>query len=131
MIYLDANLFIIAAFGKDKKGERAREIIRKVSHGQPAITSVLALDEVMWVLYRNKEPQTIKTMLTEIYAIRNLEVREAPQVCPLRAIDYIENYHLKPRDAMHLAIMEEFGIDSIASDDCDFDGIPGIKRLKI
>ncbi|MEK6973865.1 MAG: type II toxin-antitoxin system VapC family toxin [Nanoarchaeota archaeon] len=46
-------------------------------------------------------------------------------------MDFIEKYGLKPRDAFHLAIMENFNIKEIVSDDSDFDKIKGIKRIKL
>jgi hypothetical protein len=36
---------------------------------------------------------------------------------------------LSARDAIHLAIMEQHGIERIASFDQGFDGFPGITRL--
>lgn len=37
--------------------------------------------------------------------------------------------HLSSRDALHLAIMEQHGIERILSFDAAFDGFPGITRL--
>ena len=36
---------------------------------------------------------------------------------------------LSARDALHLAIMEELGIDRILTFDSGFDGFPGITRI--
>lgn len=36
---------------------------------------------------------------------------------------------LSARDAVHLAVMEQHGIDTILSFDSGFDGFPGIARL--
>jgi predicted nucleic acid-binding protein len=36
---------------------------------------------------------------------------------------------LSARDAEHLAVMEQHGIDRILNFDVDFDGFPGITRL--
>jgi predicted nucleic acid-binding protein len=36
---------------------------------------------------------------------------------------------LAARDAIHLAVMEQHGIDRILSFDSGFDGFPGINRL--
>ena len=36
---------------------------------------------------------------------------------------------LSAREAVHLAVMEQHGIDQILSFDSGFDGFPGIKRL--
>lgn len=37
--------------------------------------------------------------------------------------------HLSVRDAVHLAVMEQHGIDRILTFDSGFDGFPGITRL--
>lgn len=37
--------------------------------------------------------------------------------------------HLSARDAVHLAVMEHHGIESILTFDSGFDGFPGITRL--
>ena len=37
--------------------------------------------------------------------------------------------HISARDAVHLAIMEQHGIEQILTFDAGFDGFPGIKRL--
>jgi uncharacterized protein len=37
--------------------------------------------------------------------------------------------HLSARDGIHLAVMQQHGIDQIASFDAGFDGFPGIARL--
>jgi predicted nucleic acid-binding protein len=36
---------------------------------------------------------------------------------------------LSARDALHVAVMQQHGIDRILSYDADFDGLPGITRL--
>lgn len=54
-MYLDANFFVMLHFDYKQKGERAREILNQITKGKPAITSVLALDEVMWVIIKNKK----------------------------------------------------------------------------
>jgi len=37
--------------------------------------------------------------------------------------------HMSARDAVHLAVMEQHGIEQILTFDAGFDGFPGIKRL--
>jgi predicted nucleic acid-binding protein len=37
--------------------------------------------------------------------------------------------HLSARDAVHLAVMEQHGIDRILTFDSGFDGFPGVTRL--
>src|SRR3989344_7080307 len=130
-MYLDANFFIFANFSKEKQAIKAREILKEINNGKKAITSVLVLDEVMWILIKMKLKEEIRPLIEEIYSIKNLEVKETPNLVPLRALDFMETYNLKPRDAFHLAIMEEFNIKEIVTDDADFDEISWAKRIKL
>ena len=131
MIYIDANFFVFANLIVDDKGDRARNILKQIINGKKAITSSLALDEVMWVLVKNNKLTELRKIIEEIYSIKNLEVKEVSATTPLIALTFIEKYNLKPRDAFHLAIMENFNVKEILSDDSDFDKVRNIKRIKI
>ena len=131
MLYLDANFFILSNFDTTTKGENARKLLQGVVEGKEAVTSVLALDEVMWVILRNRKETELRTVIEEIYSVKNLAVKEVPPSAPLTALDFIERYNLKPRDAFHAAVMKHFGITKIVSDDADFDRIRGIGRIKL
>jgi uncharacterized protein len=130
MIYLDANFFIIATL-TNEKGKKARTIAKEITQGKQAITSSLALDEVMWIYIKNNRKQEIRKIIEEIYIMPNLQVKEVPATVPLRALEFIEHYNLKPRDAFHCAVMEHFHIKEIVSDDKDFDKVQTIRRVKI
>lgn len=131
MLYLDANFFIFANFDTTPKGEKARKILHGIAEGQEAVTSVLALDEVMWDIIRNKKETELRDVIEEIYSIKNMTVKEVSSSVPLAALDFMEIYKLKPRDAFHAAVMKQFGITNIVSDDTDFDAIRGIKRIRL
>lgn len=130
-MYLDANFFVFAVLDNTKKGQKARSIQEEIMNGKWAITSVLALDEVMWVFIKNKKEHLLRKVIEDIYAMPNLEVREVSSSIPMRALEIMEQFGLKPRDAFHLSIMESFQIDTIVSDDVDFDKVKKIRRIKI
>lgn len=131
MIYLDANFFIIYNFDQTIRGEKARKILEEIIAGKEAITSSLALDEVMWVIIKNKRIEALRETIEDIYAMPNLTVKEVGPDIPLEALDFIEKYNLKPRDASHVAIMKSFHVKEIVSDDPDFDRMEWIKRIKM
>ena len=132
MIYLDANFFLFASLDTTHKGENARKIQDSVIKGKRnAVTSALAMDEIMWVLIRNNKKHIMKTIVEGIYSIPNLEVISVSPTVPLLAVELIENYHLLPRDAFHAASMRELKITDIVSDDVDFDQVEWIKRIPI
>ena len=130
-MYLDANLFVFANMDGGEIGDRARSILTGIKRGKRAVTSALTIDEVMWVLIKNNRRDELRSVVEDIYSIPNLDVRPVSSLTPLRAIDFIEQNSLRPRDAIHAAIMEELGISEIVSDDADFDRIPSIKRIAI
>ncbi len=45
-----------------------------------------------------------------------------------RFLHHASRYGLLPRYALHVAIMERLNVPAIASDDRDFDHVPGIQR---
>ncbi len=130
MIYLDANFFVLMN-SASVKGENARRILNEIIQGKRAVTSSLALDEVMWVFMKNKLRHELRRVIEEVYSVRNLEVKEVSSLIPLRALDFIEQHNLKPRDAFHLSLMEQLGIREIVTDDSDFDNIQGITRIPL
>jgi len=130
-MYLDANFFILANFSSDRRGKNARLILQDITKGKHAVTSSLALDEVMWVLVKNNQKAELRSVIEDIYAIKNLEVKDVPSTIPLRAIDFIEIDGLKPRDAFHAAIMDNLGVNEIVTDDADFDKLDNVKRIRL
>lgn len=130
MRYLDANFFIFALLDNTERGDRAREIYQEIINGKyPALASSLVLDEVMWVLIRNRKSHLLRVAIEGIYSTPNLEVIGVPNLTPLTALEFIEKYGLKPRDAFHIAIMKENKVKEIVSDDEDFDQVDWIMRI--
>lgn len=132
MIYLDANFFLFAILDVTQKGDNARKIQDSIIRGkQDATTSALTLDEIMWVLVKNKKKHMLRTVVEGIYSIPNLDVSGLSSTVPLLALESMEKYGLSPRDAFHLAVMKEAKIRSIVSDDNDFDKVEWVKRIPI
>ncbi len=131
MSYLDANFFILYNFDQTSKGERARKVQADIIAGEEAITSSLALDEVMWVLIKNRKAEFLRETIEDIYALPSLDVREVGGSIPLDALDFIEKYRLRPRDAFHVAVMKDLGLSKIISDDSDFDRVEWIRRVEL
>jgi len=71
----------------------------------------------------------LRTAIEGIYSTPNLDVVGVSSTAPLLALDFIEKYDLKPRDALHIAIIRENEVETIVSDDEDFDRIQWIKRI--
>jgi len=130
-MYLDANFFIFSNFDQTSRGENARRLQEKIIAGSKATTCALTLDEVMWVMIKNKREKALRETIEDIYAMPNLVVSDVSASIPLDALALMDLFHLKPRDAFHAAVMKSNGITEIASDDPDFDRVKGIKRIKL
>lgn len=131
MIYLDANFFVFYNFDQTAKGENARKIQAEIIEGKRAVTSSLALDELMWVLIKSKKEEALRDTIQDIYAMPHLKITGVISTIPLEALEFIEKNNLRPRDAFHVAVMKSLGINEIVSDDPDFDKIKWIKRVKL
>jgi len=130
-MYLDANVISFAGFDRGAIGDRARSLLTEIMKGKKASTSSLALDECMWAAIKQKKGSELRGVIDSIYAVRNLDIRPVSSFVPRRALSIMEETGLKPRDAFHVAVMEEFGIKEIVSDDADFDKVPWIRRVEI
>ena len=108
-MYLDANFFVFVNLADDAQGERARIILSEITKNKKAITSSLAIDEMMWAFLKKQAHEEIRQAVEDVYATKNLEVKEVPALIPLRALDFMEKHRLKPRDAFHVSLMEHFG----------------------
>ncbi|MBS7626954.1 type II toxin-antitoxin system VapC family toxin, partial [Candidatus Bathyarchaeota archaeon] len=114
------------------KGQSASKIHENIVEGKvEAITSVLSLDELMWVLVKNRREELLRKAIEGIYATPNLKVNGVKSGIPILALDLLEKYDLKPRDAFHAAIMKSLGLKEIVSDDPDFDKVEWIRRIAL
>ncbi len=128
MIYLDANFFIFALLDTTEKGRNARAMLSAITDGEEkAITSVLALDEVMWSLITNDKEHLVESETRRIYRTANIDVKSVHRSAGLQAIDTLDT--LTPRDALHLSVMRRHDCTRIVSDDRDFDTIGDINRV--
>ena len=127
VVYLDANFFVFALLDKTKLGEDARKIYQNVTDKKlKAATSSLTLDEIMWVLIKNKRKHLLKDAISDIYRTQNLTILPVSVSAPMNAVNEIFEYDLNPRDAFHVAVMREHNITTIISDDSDFKKVSGI-----
>jgi predicted nucleic acid-binding protein len=95
-------------------------------------TDVLVLDELIYVSKRKYNVPYSVTLdfidsivlpYTTIVELGEDEYREAARL--------LSTYNIRPSDALHVAGMKTHGIRLIASEDREFDRIPGIQRLWI
>lgn len=125
-MYLDANVFVFARVDLGPKGERARQIIKKISKGQLlAVTSTLAVDELIWAVRRELKSYSKAIEWAEQVMVLPLKFNSVTYADMNRALNFIKS-GLKPRDSIHAAVALNSGIKEILSDDPDFSQIEGL-----
>lgn len=132
MIYLDSNIFIIAALEEKEEGQKARNILKLVgSKKRTFATSSLAFDEVLWVLIKEKSRTEAIMAVRAMLKIPQLRIINIEKNIITESINIIETTTLKPRDAIYLAAMRLKGVNEIITQDRDFDNIKGIRKYDI
>ncbi len=130
-MFVDSNIFILAALGQDKKAKACRTFLSKVEKGeQHAVTSLLVLDEVLKVLETHTKSRDKAAAKTSRFSLLpNL------RVCDVTSKHFSESLKhfklgLEPRDALHVAAALDNSSGKILSYDKDFDSVSGIKRFE-
>lgn len=129
-MFIDANIFIHAALGRDKKAEECRNFLKKVESGeQNSHTSVLVLEEALKAIshFRGESPSV--EVINRFLRIKNLTVLALAKEDLECSFEFFKK-SLDVHDSLHLAIMKKQGITTILSYDKDFDSIKGIKRVE-
>jgi predicted nucleic acid-binding protein len=129
--YLDANVFTHAVLHRGPKGAKAADLLRSVAEGEEdACTSALAWDEVVGALMaagpREKALSSASVLFSSgrlrLVPIRREEIQAATKLME-------EHAGLDPRDAIHAACAMAAGAKEIVSEDADFDGVVGLRRV--
>jgi predicted nucleic acid-binding protein len=134
MIYLDANVFILASLYDDDAAEAAKRLLHNVITGkEQAITCSLTVDEVVWVLLKKTKNRDVAVAQgLRLFEMPHLEIIGISPEISFKSLQLMRKYlRIKPRDAIHAAAAIGAGIFRIASDDEDFDEIEELKRVKL
>ncbi len=134
LFYLDSNVFIYPLLYNDVRAKNAEDILRKVIVGEfSAITSSLALDEVVWILLKETKDKDLAIHETlRILSFPNLTISSVDGSLMIDALHFMRKYpSLKPRDAIHLASAIRSHASAIITDDSDFDMVKEIKRKSL
>lgn len=132
MIYLDTTFFVCAALDESNKGQSARELLKQIHNKEiKAMTSLLTFDELFWNIKKLKSHNDALTISENFLKIRNLEFIEITNEIIWNSLEVLKKYNADPRDAIHAASALSKGIQTIISEDKDFDKIKEIKRKQI
>lgn len=133
MRYLDANVFIFAVLDEGPRGDRARELLRAVTtEDEPAATSALAIDEVVWTLQGEGPREVAIREGQRLMGLPSLQIFDVTAEDTFSALSLMEDEDkLDPRDAIHAAVAIGHGVYTMVSDDPDLDAVPKIEREEL
>jgi len=130
LIFIDSNIpmYLVGA-PHPHKTEAQLLLERLIASGQRLVTDAEVLQEILhrYAAINRREAigpamKTTLEVVDDVFAIEKADVLRAAEIVQNRAL-------LTARDAVHIAIMERRGIESIMSFDADFDRWPGLKRI--
>ncbi len=156
-IYIDANIFIYLILENEIYLSSCRDFLEKVEKGEiNAVISPLVIDEICFKIIVEKlksylgtksnsvilqkldsEPNLLNKAKPELMMLlfvlenyKGLKIVSLPSSVGIDIFGKMANHNLLPRDAIHLSIMEHYGVRNIASNDSDFERIKKIRLYK-
>jgi predicted nucleic acid-binding protein len=130
LILIDSNIpmYLIGSLGPHKT-DAQRLLEKLVSERQRLVTDAEVLQEILHRYGAINRRHDIQPAFDALLNAAD-EVLPVDRAVVERAKQIVLGYRrLSARDAMHLAVMQEHGIEKILSFDSGFDGFPAITRL--
>lgn len=151
-IYVDVNVFYMYLRSDPEHVGSTRSLLQRMVRGELAVyTAVLTMDELFYRLLlasvkdayerspldvvRENPQEAIKacspridTALRKLVRLPHLTLASVLEADFPRMLENITAYGLLPRDAFHLTVMQRLEVNEIATDDPDFDRVPGLER---
>jgi predicted nucleic acid-binding protein len=130
VIFVDSNvpMYLIGA-DTSRKAAARRLLERAIVDDEPLATDVEVLQEVLHRYLVIEQHEAIgpawEAIVGVVDVIHPVEVEDVSRARRLIAAAT----SLSARDALHVAVMQRYGITRILSFDTGFDGIMGIERL--
>src|SRR2546428_5182696 len=108
------------------KSDTQRLLEKLVSDRQRLVTDAEVLQEILhrYVAIDRRQPafDALLGVVDQVLAVDRAVAERAKEIV-------LGRRQISARDAVHLAVMEQHGIEQILTFDSGFDGFPGIKRL--
>jgi len=130
VILVDSNvpMYLVGA-PHPLKIDAQRWLEKLVREGQRLVTDAEVLQEILhrYVAIDRRDAiqpafDALLAVVDEVLSVNSAAVERAKQIV-------LEYRRLSARDAVHLSIMEQHGIERILSFDSGFDSFPGITRI--
>ena len=151
-VYLDTMVLYVFLRGSDPA---VRVLFERIASGAlQAYTSVLTFDELIYKMLlaligdayagsplehlRDREAQLItefyprlSPLVTGLWMFPNLTLVDVTPADLAVVDEAMHLYHIRPRDALHLAAMQKCGCFDLVSHDADFDRVPSVRRYTL
>lgn len=130
MILVDSNIpmYLIGA-AHPHKTDAQRLLERCITRDERLVTDVEVLQEILhrYVAIGRRDAvqpayDAILAVVDDVLSITKRDLVRAKEIV-------LGSTNISARDALHLAVMEHHGIETVLSFDRGFDGFPGINRL--
>lgn len=129
--FIDTNIFIYAAGEPHPYKKPSKQLLEKIAINRlRAITNTEVLQEILHRYWVIGKPQIG-------FAIFDDSLKIVPVILPinkqdiLKARELLQKYNMiEPRDAVHVAVMLNYGIKTLYSYDQHFDQIKVIRRIQ-
>ena len=130
MIFVDSNIpmYLVGA-PHPHKTDAQRLLERLISDRERLITDAEVLQEILHRYVAIKRRDFIQPAFDALLGITDQVLPVDGASCNRAKEIVLGQLQMSARDALHLAIMEQHGINRILSFDSGFDGFPGIARL--
>ena len=130
MILVDSNIpmYLIGA-PHPHKSDAQRLLEKLVSDHQRLVTDPEVLLEILHRYVAINRRDAIQPAFDALLGVADHVLPVDRSVAERAKGIVLGRRHMSARDAVHLAIMEQHGIEQILTFDSGFDGFPGITRL--
>ena len=130
MILVDSNIPMYLVGAPHAHKSDARRLLEKVvSERQSLVTDAEVLQEILHRYVAIDRRDAIQPAFDALIGIVD-QVLAVDRSIAERAKQSVLGYRqLSARDAVHITVMEQHGIEQIMTFDSGFDGFPGITRL--
>jgi uncharacterized protein len=130
MILVDSNIpmYLVGA-SHPHKADAQRLLEKLVSERKRLVTDAEVLQEILHRYVAIDRRDAIQSAFDALLGVVD-DVLSIERSTTLRAKEIVLGHpRVSARDAIHLAIMEQYKIEQILTFDSGFDGFPGVKRL--
>lgn len=126
--FVDTNIFLYAIQAHPEFGENSRKILERIDKSEKGKTSLINIAEICWWLEKHNRKDEIKEKIKLICSILNLEIIPLTLEDFFIASELVKIHPIDFNDCLCLALMRRMDIDTIYSNDNDFDKIEWIGR---